>query len=40
MTIRIPELILVLSSLFETLKEEEGPEEIDARLCTELTLNL
>ena len=39
MTIRIPELIVVLSSLYETLTEEEGPDEIDARLCTELTLN-
>ena len=39
MAIRIPELILVLSSIYETLKEEEGPVEIDARLCTELALN-
>ena len=39
MAIRIPELIVVLSSLYETLTEEEGPDEIDARLCTELALN-
>ena len=40
MAIRIPELIVVLSSLFETLTEEEGHQhEIDSKLCTELTLN-
>ena len=40
LAIRVPELIVVLTSLFETLKEEEGPEKIDSKLCTELTLNL
>jgi len=29
----------VLSSFYETLKIEEGPEEIDNKLCTELALN-
>jgi len=39
LAIRVPELILVLTSLFETLREEEGPKKVDSKLCTELTLN-
>jgi hypothetical protein len=38
MAIEIPEMIVILTSIYETLDQEE-PEEIDVQLCVELCLN-